>query len=44
MSITLHDYLHKRVSIAEDFYQNDYPEEEDYDDVLDDEYGKLFSW
>lgn len=28
-------------SIAEDFYQNDYPEEEDYDDVLDDEYGKF---
>jgi hypothetical protein len=44
MSITLYDYLHKRLSIAEDFYQNDYPEEEDYDDVLDDEDGKLFSW
>lgn len=26
---------------AEDFYQNDYPEEEDYDDVLDGDEGKL---
>lgn len=37
MDDLLHVYLHRSASIAEDFYQNDYPEEEDYEDILDDD-------